>query len=133
MCVNLQAICTRSTIQCFYILYLHGAVQSVRKNRLYQQYNIVFLCLGSLQSCTENKRNLSVLAVQYNIIVFLCLGSPWSCTECKRKLGVLAIQKITKEVIDKIGDKRHSSNQELINLIDEVVLIFKSNFTLFIK
>jgi hypothetical protein len=46
---------------------------------------------------------------------------------------VLAIQKITKEVIDKIGDKRHSSNQELINLIDEVVLIFKSNFTLFIK
>ena len=46
---------------------------------------------------------------------------------------MLAIQKITKEVIDKIGDKRHSSNQELLNLIDEVVFIFKNNFTLLLN
>jgi len=60
------------------------------------------------------------------------VGSPWSCTECKRKLGVLAIQKITKEVIDRIGDKRHSSNQELINLIDELsgTVLHKNHYLL---
>ena len=40
---------------------------------------------------------------------------------CKRKLGVLAVQKIVKEVIDQIGDKRNSSNEELNSLILEVL------------
>jgi len=48
------------------------------------------------------------------------VGSPWGCSVCKRKLGVLAVQKIVKEVIDQIGDKRNSSNEELISLILEL-------------
>ena len=48
-------------------------------------------------------------------------GSPWGCSVCKRKLGVLAVQKIVKEVIDQIGDKRNSSNEELNSLILEVL------------
>ena len=48
------------------------------------------------------------------------VGSPWSCRKCPRKLGALAVNKIVKQVLDEIGDKRHSSDQQLLDLIDKV-------------
>jgi len=56
-----------------------------------------------------------LLPIRSNLI-----GSPWSCNTCNRKLGILAVQKVMKQILDQIAENRHSSNENLLELIEKL-------------